>query len=110
MNLCRGVACRLVVVGEVAQEEEGQHVVAEVVRIHGPPQLVGDAPEGVAELFLVLLGHGLQILDAIFAIAFVVIAHVDAFHIQLAVVDFIGQGIFEQVFDFQIFDDAALHR
>ena len=48
---------RLVVVREVAQEEEGQHVVAEVVRIHRPAQLVGDAPEGVAQLFLIFVGH-----------------------------------------------------
>ena len=45
---------RLVVVREVAQEEEGQHVVAEIVRIHRPAQLVGDVPEGLAQLFLVL--------------------------------------------------------
>ena len=57
MILCRGGACRLVVVGEVAQEEEGKHVVAEVVRIHGPAQLVGDAPEGVAQLFSIGIGH-----------------------------------------------------
>ena len=48
---------RLVVVRAVAQEEKGQHVVAEVVRIHGPAQLVGDAPEGVAQLLLVGVGH-----------------------------------------------------
>ena len=48
---------RLVVVGEVAQEEEGQHVVAEVVRIHRPAQLVGDVPEGFAQLFLVVFVH-----------------------------------------------------
>ena len=47
----------LVVVGEVTQEEEGQHVVAEVIRIHGSAQLVRDAPEGVAQLFLFLFGH-----------------------------------------------------
>lgn len=43
--------------GEVAQEEEGQHVVAEIVRVHRPAQLVGDAPEGVAQLFLIGVGH-----------------------------------------------------
>ena len=48
---------RLVIVREVAQEEEGQHVVAEIVRIHRPAQLVGDAPEGVAQLFLVGVAH-----------------------------------------------------
>ena len=48
----------------------------------------------------------LQILNPIFTIAFVVIAHVDAFHVQRTVVDLIGQGAFEKVFDFQIFDDG----
>lgn len=48
---------RLVVVRQVAQEEERQHVVPEIVRIHRPPQLVGDAPEGVAQLALVGVGH-----------------------------------------------------
>jgi hypothetical protein len=47
----------LVVGGEIAQEEEGQHVVAEVVHIHRPAQLVGDAPKGVAQLLLVGAGH-----------------------------------------------------
>ena len=49
--------CRLVVVGEVAQEEKGQHVVAKVVRIHRATQLVGDVPEGIAQLFLISVGH-----------------------------------------------------
>ncbi len=57
MNLCRGVACRPVVVGEVAQEEEGKQGVVEIVRIHGPAQWVGDAPEGGAQLFLIGVGH-----------------------------------------------------
>jgi hypothetical protein len=48
---------RLVVVREIAEEEEGQHVVAEIIRIHRPAQLVGDAPEGVAQLLLVGVGH-----------------------------------------------------
>jgi len=47
----------LVVVREVAQEEEGQHVVAEIVRVHRPAQLVGDVPEGLAQLSLVGVGH-----------------------------------------------------
>lgn len=46
-----------VVVGEVAQEEEGEHVVAEIVGVHGSAKLVGNAPEGSAHLFLVLFGH-----------------------------------------------------
>ena len=49
----------LVVVREISQEEEGQHVVAEVIRIHGTPQLVCDAPKSIAELFLVGVVHGL---------------------------------------------------
>lgn len=49
---------RLVVVREVAQKEEGKHVVAEVVRIHRPAQLVGDSPKGGAQLLLVGVGHG----------------------------------------------------
>ena len=47
----------MVVVGKVAEEPEGQHVVAEVVRVHRPAQLVGDAPEGVAQLFLIRVSH-----------------------------------------------------
>ncbi len=49
--------CCFVVVREVAQEQEGQHVIAEIVRIHRAAQLVGDAPEDIAQLFLVLFGH-----------------------------------------------------
>lgn len=37
-----------VVIGEVAEEEEGEHVVAEVVGVHSAAQLVGDAPQGGA--------------------------------------------------------------
>ena len=61
----------LIVVGEIAQEEVGQHVVAEVIRIHGPAQLVGDAPEGIAQLFLVGVGHN-QNLRLVPDIAFVI--------------------------------------
>ena len=39
----------LVVVREISQEEEGQHVVAEVIRIHGTAQLICDAPKSIAE-------------------------------------------------------------
>ena len=53
------VRCRLVVVREVTQEKERQHVVAEVIRIHRAAQLVGDAPERAAQLFLVGVGHQL---------------------------------------------------
>lgn len=45
----------------MAHEEIGQHVVAEVVRIHRPAQLVRDAPEGVAQLLLVGVGHYLRV-------------------------------------------------
>jgi len=31
---------------------------AEIIRIHRAAQLVGDAPEGIAQLFLVGVGHG----------------------------------------------------
>ena len=48
---------RLVIVREVAQEQERQHVVAEIVRVHRAAQLVGDGPEGLAQLFLVLVVH-----------------------------------------------------
>ncbi len=47
----------LVIVGEITQKEEGQHVVAEVVGVHRPPQLVGDVPQGLAQALLVLSGH-----------------------------------------------------
>ena len=53
----------LVVGGEIAQEEEGQHVVAKVVSIHRTAQLIGDAPEGVAQLFLVLFSHVFSSMD-----------------------------------------------
>lgn len=52
---------RLVVVREVGQKEKGLHVVAEIVRVHRPAQLVGDVPEGLAQLFLVLVDHGVEI-------------------------------------------------
>ena len=48
---------RLVVVRQVAQEQERQHVVAEIVGVHRATQLVGDVPEGFAQLGLVLVGH-----------------------------------------------------
>ena len=49
--LCRG----FIIVRQVAQEQEREHVVAEVVRVHGAAQLVGNAPEGIAQLSLVVL-------------------------------------------------------
>ena len=48
---------RLVVVREITQEEEREHIVAEVIRIHGPAQLVGDTPQRVAELLLIGFSH-----------------------------------------------------
>jgi hypothetical protein len=48
---------RFVIVREVAQKEEGKHVVAEIIRVHRSPQLVGDVPEGVAQLFLIGVGY-----------------------------------------------------
>ena len=54
--LLRGL---LVVVREVAEEQEREHVVAEVVRVHRSTELVCDGPERFAKLFLVVLGHEL---------------------------------------------------
>ena len=45
---------------EVAQKEEGKHVVAKIIRVHRSAQLIGDAPERAAELFLIkepLINH-----------------------------------------------------
>lgn len=39
---------------------KGQHVIAEIVRVHRPAKLVRDAPERVAQLFLMGFGHGLS--------------------------------------------------
>ena len=47
----------LVVVGEVAEEEEGEHVVAEVVGIHLAAELVRDIPKNTTKLRLVLFDH-----------------------------------------------------
>jgi hypothetical protein len=47
----------LVVVRKVAQEEEGEHIVAEVVRVHRAAQLIGDSPEDSAKSSLVVFGH-----------------------------------------------------
>src|SRR3546814_13744963 len=47
----------LVVPRQVAQEQERQHVVAEVVRVHRAAQLVGNGPEVLSELFLVFVFH-----------------------------------------------------
>ncbi len=45
-----------VVVEEVAQKQECQDVVAEVVGVHGGAQVIGDVLEGFAQ-FVVLVGH-----------------------------------------------------
>ncbi|MBP9224802.1 MAG: hypothetical protein KBF76_13100 [Verrucomicrobiales bacterium] len=34
-----------------------KHFFLEIIRINGPAQLVGDAPEGIAKLLLVGVGH-----------------------------------------------------
>ena len=47
----------LVVVREVAQEQERQHVIAEIVRAHRATQLIGNGPEGFAQLCFVSVGH-----------------------------------------------------
>ena len=36
----------LIIAGEVAEEEKGKHIIAEVVRVHRPAQAVGNVPEG----------------------------------------------------------------
>lgn len=48
---------RLVIVNEAAQEGEGQHGVVKVIRIHRHAQWGGESPQGVAQLFLVGVGH-----------------------------------------------------
>ncbi|QEG33340.1 hypothetical protein Pr1d_06010 [Bythopirellula goksoeyrii] len=47
----------LIVVRELAQKQEREHVIAKVVRVHRPAEIVGDGPEDFAELFLVVVGH-----------------------------------------------------
>ena len=42
---------------EVSQEQEGQHAIAEVVRVHRPSKLVCNSPKNVAKLFLVGVVH-----------------------------------------------------
>ena len=54
----------LIIVREIAQKEERQHVVTEIVRIHRPAQLIGDIPEGSAQLLLIGVGHGFGISSA----------------------------------------------
>jgi hypothetical protein len=52
------LGCGFVVVRQVAQEKERQHVVAKVVCVHRAAQLVGNGPQRLAQLFLVLFDHG----------------------------------------------------
>ena len=52
--LLRGL---LVIVREVAEKQEREHVVAEIVRVHRPPELIGDGPERAAELLLIVFCH-----------------------------------------------------
>ena len=49
---------------EARQEQEGQHVVAEVVRVHRAAQLVGDGPEGLAQFLFFELSHGVPTVTA----------------------------------------------
>ena len=42
-------------------------------------------------------------------VAFVVVALIDAFHEDLAVFGFVGQGIFDEVFYFKVVDWTSLH-
>ena len=49
---------RCLVVGrEIAQEEEREHVAAEVVRVRRPTKVISNFPKRVAELFLVHVVH-----------------------------------------------------
>ena len=42
-------------------------------------------------------------------ITFIIIAVIDTFHINFPTVNIIRQGIFQQIFDFNIFNRAAFH-
>jgi hypothetical protein len=44
----------------LAEEEERQHVVSEVVRIHRPAKIVGDLPKGMAELLIICVVHDVK--------------------------------------------------
>jgi hypothetical protein len=52
-----------VLVNAYAKEQERQHVIAEIVRVHGTAKILSDFPEGVAMLFLVGFGHGLGFVE-----------------------------------------------
>ena len=49
---------RFVIVRNLGQEAEGEHVITKIVRVHCPAQLVGNVPEILSQLFLVLVIHG----------------------------------------------------
>ncbi len=49
---------RLEVIRQVAQKQERQHVIAEIVGVHGAAQLIRNAPEGLAEVAALVFGHG----------------------------------------------------
>ena len=51
----------------------------------------------------------LQIFRLKGCIALIIIAVVDAFHIDLTAIDFVGQGIFQNILYFNIFNRTALH-
>ena len=46
-----------VIVREVAQKQEREHVIAKIVGVHRSAEPVGDGPQRPAELFSVLVGH-----------------------------------------------------
>jgi hypothetical protein len=53
--------------------------------------------------------YQLQILGFELAIALKVVAHINAFHVQRAVVNMVGQRLVQQGFDFKVFHHTALH-
>ena len=79
-GLCAGIGvlvsqflfgCGLIIVRQVAQKEKGKHIVAEVVRVHGSAQGIGNAPKDSAQLFLILFGHACSLELEVLAISLV---------------------------------------
>jgi len=50
----------LVIVRQIAQVQERQHVITEIVRVHRDAQLVGDVPKDFAQALFILCGHVAQ--------------------------------------------------
>ncbi|MCU0756973.1 MAG: hypothetical protein MUE46_17995 [Xanthomonadales bacterium] len=49
-------ACAVLMYREITQEQEGQHVIAEVIRIHRPTKLVSDVGAALAAFGLLQVG------------------------------------------------------